>query len=386
MSPVGCRSRVRFVAAVFALAVPSIALAVDGTICLPVPSGGSIQLKVRIHPTPIIIDPTPIIIDPTPIIVDPTPIIVDLPGPDFGAVQGVTLLGAPNTAGTAVIDGNSLVIRTVSPPATPGLSSDAMIAVTIAVSDQAPVGTTASLTLDGAASSGLDPLGNSCMPNPIGLVGSVATGAVSITDVLPGGGFLPAGSLVAVVGIGFQPGAQLLIDGVSLASTSWVDSSRIEVVTAVDTQLDGRMVSVTNPDLTGATYFSYLRATDLGKSARPLLAATEAIFPVQPLSSAVFAAPTSGTFFGLALQNPEPADSIVSVDLLDAGSVVASASLALPARTKVSREVSELFPGVIPSAGSVFALTATVPVQMLGLSGNESDSSVTPVLPALASP
>src|SRR3989454_12735559 len=386
MSPVGCRSRVRFVAAVFALAVPSIALAVDGTICLPVPSGGSIQLKVRIHPTPIIIDPTPIIIDPTPIIVDPTPIIVDLPGPDFGAVQGVTLLGAPNTAGTAVIDGNSLVIRTVSPPAAPGLSSDAMIAVTIAVSDQAPVGTTASLTRDGAASSGLDPLGNSCMPNPIGLVGSVATGAVSITDVLPGGGVLPACSLVAVVGIGFQPGAQLLIDGVSLASTSWVDSSRIEVVTAVDTQLDGRMVSVTNPDLTGATYFSYLRATDLGKSARPLLAATEAIFPVQPLSSAVFAAPTSGTFFGLALQNPEPADSIVSVDLLDAGSVVASASLALPARTKVSREVSELFPGVIPSAGSVFALTATVPVQMLGLSGNESDSSVTPVLPALASP
>ena len=387
MSPIGRRSRVRFVAAVFALAVPSIALAVDGIICLPVPPGGSIQLKVRIHdPTPIIIDPTPIIVDPTPIIVDPTPIIVDLPGPDFGAVQGVTLLGAPNTAGTAVIDGNSLVIRTVSPPATPGLSSDAMIAVTIAVSDQAPVGTTASLTLDGAASSGLDPLGNSCMPNPIGLVGSVATGAVSTTDVLPGGGFLPAGSLVAVVGIGFQPGAQLLIDGVSLASTSWVDSSRIEVVTAVDTQLDGRMVSVTNPDLTGATYFSYLRATDFGKSARPLLAATEAIFPVQPLSSAVFAATTSGTFFGLALQNPEPADSIVSVDLLDAGSVVASASLALPARTKVSREVSELFPGVIPSAGSVFALTATVPVQMLGLSGNESDSSVTPVLPALASP
>ena len=380
MSPIGRRSRVRFVAAVFALAVPSIALAVDGIICLPVPPGGSIQLKVRIH------DPTPIIIDPTPIIVDPTPIIVDLPGPDFGAVQGVTLLGAPNTAGTAVIAGNSLVIRTVSPPATPGLSSDGMIAVTIAVSDQAPVGTTASLTLDGAASSGLDPLGNSCMPNPIGLVGSLATGAVSITDVLPGGGFLPAGSLVAVVGIGFQPGAQLLIDGVSLASTSWVDSSRIEVVTAVDRQLDGRMVSVTNPDLTGATYFSYLRATDLGKSARPLLAATEAIFPVQPLSSAVFAATTSGTFFGLALQNPEPADSIVSVDLLDAGSVVASASLALPARTKVSREVSELFPGVIPSAGSVFALTATVPVQMLGLSGNESDSSVTPVLPALASP
>jgi len=360
------RSRHRFVAAIFALAVPSIALAVDSIICLRVPPGGSIQLKVRIH--------------------DPTPIIVDLLGPGFGAVQGVTLLGAPNTAGTAVIDGNSLVIRTVSPPAMPALSSDPMIAVTIAVPDQAPVATTASLTLDPAAPSGVDPLGNSCMPNLVDGVGSMATGAVSITDVLPGGGFLPAGSLVAVVGIGFQPGAQVLIDGVSLASTSWVDSSRIEAVTAIETQLDGRMVSVTNPDLTGATYFSYLRATDLGKSARPLLAATEAIFPVQPRSSAVFAAPTSGTFFGLALQNPEPADSIVSVDLLDAGSVIASASLALPPRTKVSREVSELFPGVIPSAGSSFRLTATVPVQLLGLSGNENDGSVTPVLPALASP
>jgi len=390
----GYRSRDRFVAAIFALAVPSIALADDGIICLRVPPGGSIQLKVRIidptpiiiDPTPIIIDPTPIIIDPTPIIVDPTPIIVDLPGPDFGAVEGVTLLGAPNTAGTAVIDGNSLVTRTVSPPATPGLSSDPMIAVTIAVPDQAPVGTTASLTLDSAAPSGLDPLGNFCLPNLVDHVWSMAKGAVSITDVLPGGGFLPAGSLVAVVGIGFQPQAQVLIDGVSLASTSWVDSSRIEVVTAVETQLDGRMVSVTNPDLTGATYYSYLRATDLGKSARPLLAATEAIFPVQPRSSAVFAAPTSGTFFGLALQNPDPADSIVSVDLLDAGSVVASASLALPPRTKVSREVSELFPGVIPSTGSAFELTATVPVQMLGLSGNETDGSVTPVLPALATP
>jgi hypothetical protein len=165
-----------------------------------------------------------------------------------------------------------------------------------------------------------------------------------------------------------------------------MDSSRIEVVTAVEAQLDGRLVSVSNPDGTGATYLSYLRATDLGKSARPLLAATEAIFPVQTQSSAVFAAPTSGTFFGLALQNPEPADSIVSVELWDAGSVVASASLALPPRTKVSREVSELFPGVIPGAGSFFQLTATVPVQIMGLSGNEVDGSVTPVLPALASP
>jgi hypothetical protein len=361
------RSRDRFAAAILALAVPSTAFAVDGITCLW-PPGGSIQLKVRIP------------------ILNPTPIIVDGLGPDFGAVQGITLLGAPDTAGTAVINGNSLVIGTVSPP-TPALSSDpVMIAVTIAVPAQAPVGTTTSLTLDTGAPSGLDPLGSSCIPTLVDQVGSLAKGAVSMTGVLPGGGFLPAGSLVAVEGIGFQPGAQVLIDGVAIASTSWVDSSRIEVVTAAEAQLDGRMVTVSNPDGTGATFFSYLRATDLGKSARPLLAATEAIFSVQTQSSALFATPQSGTFFGLALQNPEPADSIVSVELWDAGSAVASTSLALPSGTKVSRETSELFPGVILSTGSFLQVTATVPVQMLGLSGNEVVGSVTPVLPALASP
>jgi len=279
MEQPGCRLRDRFVAAVFVLAVPSIALAVGDGICLRVlneaaPPGGSIQLEVNVD-----------VNDPTPIIIDLQPIGL---GADLGAVQGLTLPGAPDAAGTAVIDGNSMVIRTVSPSATLGLSSVSMIAVTIAVPDQAPLRTTACVTPDPAASSSLDPFGYPCV------------------------------------------------------------------------------------------------AVSLGKSARPLLAATEAIFPVQTLSSAVFAAPTSGTFFGLALQNPEPSDSIVSVELWDAGSVVASASLALPPRTKVSREVSELFPGVIPSAGSFLQVTATVPVQMLGLSGNEVDGSVTPVLPALA--
>ena len=120
------------------------------------------------------------------------------------------------------------------------------------------------------------------------------------------------------------------------------------------------MVSVTNPDLTSATSFATLRTADLGKSTIPLLAVTEAIFPLQTRASAVFAAPATGTFFALALQNPGPADSIVSVELWDAGEAVASATLTLPSGTKVSREVSELFPGVIPGAESVLAVTATV--------------------------
>src|SRR5438132_9656593 len=151
MSSIGmCRLRDRFVAAVFALTVPSIALAdsLDLTVpssppaesfCLQVLNEAglveSIICQVPIHPD------------------DPTPIIIDLQafgaGADF-AVQQVTLPGAPDAAGTAVIDGTSLVVRTVSPPATSGLASAPVIAVTIAAPDQAPVATTASLTPDPA--------------------------------------------------------------------------------------------------------------------------------------------------------------------------------------------------------------------------------------------
>ena len=363
------RARDRFVGAILALALPSIALG-DGDLSMLVPPGATTQLRLCLN------NPDPN---------EPTPIIVDQIGPDFGAL-GITLLGASEAAGTAVTDGNSMIIRTVSPSAAPGLSSHPMIAVTVAVSGQASTGANVNLTLGGAASPLLDPSATSCVPDLVNQGGSTVSGAASITELLPGSGLLPAGSLVAVLGVGFQPGAKVLIDGVSLASTSWVNSSRIEVVTAVDAQLDGKYVSVTNPDLTGATYFSSIRATDLGLSAKPLLAATQAIFPVQTQSSTVFVAPASGTFFGLALQNPGPGDSIVSIELLNAGFVVGFATIELPPNTKLSREVSELFPGVSLSSGSLFWLTATAPIQTLGLSGDETHGSVTPVLPMLASP
>src|SRR5438105_8431581 len=102
----GCLLRDRFAAAVFVLAVPSIALAVENGICLPVlnqaaPAAGSIQLSVHVS------DPN-----------SPTPIIIDLQGFGLGAVHGVTLPEAPDAAGSAVNDGTSLVVRAVLPSVT----------------------------------------------------------------------------------------------------------------------------------------------------------------------------------------------------------------------------------------------------------------------------
>jgi len=289
-----CRLRDRLVAAVFALTVPSIALA---DVCQPVLDEAGLEQSILCQ---ISVDPS-----------EPGPIIVDLApldgGADLVAVQQVTLEGAPDAAGTAAINGKSLVIM-VSTAATMDPSSSPTITVSLAVPDQAAAGATVSLTLDPAAPASQAPFGAPC-------------------------------------------------------------------------ELD-----LSNPDGTGVSYLSSLSTTDLGKSARPLLAATQATFPATGQSRALIAAPTSGTFFGLALQNQEQVESIVSVELWDAGSVVASSSLALPPLTRLSRDLSELFPGVTPSPGSVLRLAATVPVQMLGLSGNEDDGTVTPVLPVLACP
>jgi len=198
-----------------------------------------------------------------------------------------------------------------------------------------------------------------------------------------------------------QAGATVLMDGSSavirtafLPDPAGLPSDSIAVTISVpgDAPAGATVnvppaVSVTNPDPAVATSDTSPRTTDLGVSPIPLLASTVAIFPVQTQSSAVFAPPASGTFFALALQNPAPDASVVSVDLRDAsGLPVASATLTLPSLTKVSSEVSQLFPGVVAGAGSVLAVTTSVPVQMLGISGNQNDGTVRPVLPAPASP
>ena len=325
-------------------------------------------------------------------VTEPAPIIIGMATIDFasvlGTVQGLLIPDSPTSAGVGVIGDHSLVVRTVSPDGSLGTSTTApAVVVTISVPPTAAADASGPLNLEPTTSSFTDPSGN-VYPLQVKEGAVHIGGTLSITDVLPGGGFLPAGSTVSVIGIGFQPGALVEIDGFEIASSTWIDSTRIDAVTATAGQLDGRRVGVRNPDRTRTAYFSYLRATSLGESARPLLAAAEPIYPVQPISTGFFntPAPAPGVFLGLALQNPGTGTSTVSVELWSAGSVVASTSLSLPPRTEIEREASELFSGVVPPRGSFLRVTASSPVQMLGLSGNDTNGSVAPVLPGLTFP
>lgn len=321
---------------------------------------------------------------------EPMPIVIGrgLAKPSsFTFVLGVLLPADPTAAAVALETPDGVDVRIAAPAGGSfGMNTAApLLAITLGVPADAAVGTTAPLVLDANASQWFGPLG--LYPEDIRNGVFTVGGAVSITNVLPGGGFLPAGSTISVIGLGFQPGAIVEIDGASVASTTFVSSNQIDVVTGAAMQLDNRRVLVRNPDFTRASYYSYLRATSLGESARPLLAASEAVYPVQPLSAgvvpAVPAAPA--TFAAVALQNPGPATAQVTLTLQSpTKGPLAASSLSLPPRTEISREISEIFPGITPAADAVLAVSASSPVQLIGISGDEVAGTVMPVLPKLS--
>ena len=341
------------------------------------PPGGTMQMAVEVT------EPIPIVIGSA---------LIQLDTAVLGPVMGVALYGPAgaqsDAAGTALVSGNLLRVRTVSPSSTFGTSTAApILAVTMGVSASALPGTQASLVLDPATSFWLDPSGAPYaqqVKNGTFVVG----GTVSIDDVVPGAGLLPAGSTVVVRGFGFQPGALVEVDGVSVDSTVVVSDRQVNVTIGVAADLYGRRVRVRNPDLSRAAYRAYLRSAWLGRSARALLADTDPLFSPQAFTGAIFSAsPGAGQFFGLALQNPAaaPADSTIELRAGD-GTSIASAAVTLPARTRMSREVSELFPGHSIPAGGSLVVRSSSPVQMLGILGDETAGTVEPVLAALAFP
>ncbi|HYV67619.1 MAG TPA: hypothetical protein VE964_15340 [Myxococcales bacterium] len=341
------------------------------------PPGGVIQFLVTLtEPKPIVMATAAITID--------TGVV--------GPVMGVALYGptaaTSDAIGAAVPSATGLTVRTISPSGTFGTDANLpILAVTLGVPPDAQPGTHASLLLDPAASVWIDPFGQP-YAQQIKDGNFVVGGAVAITDVFPGMGLLPAGSSVVVRGLGFQPGAIVEIDGVSVAATSFVSSSEVDAILGVDADLYGRRVRVRNPDFSTASYRSYLRATWLGRSANPLLASTDPIWSPQTFTGAFFTtAPGPGQFLALALQNPAADSADVSVELRStAAGSIATTTLTLPPRTRISRQVAELFAGVPLPADAFLVVRSISPVQMLGLLGDDAAGTVEPVVASLAFP
>ncbi len=289
------------------------------------------------------------------------------------------------TAGVAVLNGSGLQITATSPTGTFGNSPDPdypLLTITAPIPANAVVGTRYSLGVDLGNSFFLDATGQA-YPTEIKTGTLTIGGTMAISDVIPGGGFQPAGTRIRILGMGFTPASGVDFSGVTLAASDYqfVSPGGMDVVLPQGLTMDGTRVRVKNELGERSTYFSYLRAHVMGQSTNLLVSQSEPLFSRQTYTAATLNWRRSGTTFtALAVQNPSVTSTQVTINLLSAtNQVLASLTLPLDAYSKMTRDLMELFPQTPDSAVAV-QITCPQKIQVLGLLGDVSSDSVVPVI------
>jgi hypothetical protein len=339
-----------------------------------VPPGGMLQLKMQIT--------------------EPTPILKGVQKTSFSSTflsspVGIALFSpAGDASGTALLSNGGSHFSLHSPIFDMGNNIDyPIVTIAMPVKSTAIPGETAPLTLDPSFSLWINP--TTGQPYPVLLTnGSVTVGGtLSISNIVPGGGVVPAGTKIAIFGMGFHPDSQVDVNEATLATQTFVSSAEIDVTLTTDVNMTSRRIRVKNPS-TGelATYYSYQRIKATGKSANPLIAATVPLF-AQSTWAVAFFKPVlnSSQFTGLALQNEAASIAYVRLRLFAPnGTVLATYDLAVQPGRRISRDLREFFLGVVPATGTTLKVKVTSgpPIQVLGLLGDSVLKTVDPVDPS----
>jgi hypothetical protein len=336
-----------------------------------VPPGGMLQLKVAIT--------------------EPKPILkggqkARFAAPFLSPPSGIALFSpAGDASGTAVLAKGGAHFSLSSPISDMGNSIDyPILTVAMPVKATAVPGSTADLVLDPSISQWADPKGK---PYPVLLTNGILTvgGTISIANVVPGGGVVAAGQKIVITGVGFQPKSKVQINEGTIATKAYVSPNEIDVTLKTPLNMTSRRIKINAPSTNEtATYYSYQRTPEAGRSKHALIASTVPLFSQQVWSLAYFKPVLNASqFTGLALQNPLMKTAAVRLQLLGSnGMVLATRNLTLQPRTRVTRDLAELFPGVVPGAGTTLKVFANAPIPMLGLLGDDVLGTVEPVSPS----
>lgn len=321
------------------------------------------------------------------VLTEPKPMGTSSTRPTTGtSTSGISLydpLGV--TAGVAVASGSGLQITSTSPTGTYGNTPNPdypILTISAPIPTTAVVGTKYTIGVDLANSFFLDPTGQ---PYPAELKPGTLTigGTMAISDVVPGGGFQPAGTRIAIFGVGFTPASLVDFSLVKLRAGDFqfVSPGEMDVILPQGVVMDGNRVRVSNELGEVSTYFSYLRAHVIGQSSHLLVAQSEALFSRLLYSSATLNWSRGGTkFTALAVQNPGTTAAEVTVNMLSAGNqVLGSVSFPLAAYSKMTRDLLELF-AQPPDTAVAVQVTSTQPLQVMGLFGDDASGNVVPVI------
>lgn len=268
-----------------------------------------------------------------------------------------------------------------SPLSSFGMLEDTpVITIAYPVSPTANDGQSASLQLDPNNSLWLDPGGNQY---PVELKSGTMTvgGSLSISDVVPGAGTVPAGTVFSIKGVGFQPATKIDFGEGKVVTQEFVSSNQINVTLRGAFRPRGQRIRLENPGNERVTYFPYQRTSRIGNSTHALLAASYPLFPQTSLTLGYFRSTLHGTMFsGLALQNLNSTQVTATLQLFSkAGVLLSEHTVAMGKNTRFVRDLAELFPGVVPADGTKLTVTSTRGIQMLGLLGDDATGIVLPI-------
>ena len=336
-----------------------------------VPPGGMLQLKVQVT--------------------EPKPISKGgqrskFQSPLLGSIQGIALFSPGGDAsGTAVLSKGAAQFSLNSPLFSMGSNIDyPVLTIAMPVKPTAQIGRTAPLVLDPSFASWIDPTGQNY---PVLLTDGLLTvgGTLSISNIVPGGGVVPAGAKIAILGIGFPPDAVVQVNEAIIATQTYVSSNEIDVTLTADTNMTSKRIRVTNKSTNErATYYSYQRTVAQGKSKHPLIASTVPLFAQSTWTLAYFKPVLNASqFSGLALENPTASPVKISMQLFAAnGTLLKRHNIKLLPNKRITRDLAELFIGVVPATGTGLKVTADAPISMLGLLGDDVLGTVDPVDPS----
>lgn len=303
----------------------------------------------------------------------------------FDAALGIELFClSGDLNGVATVNGSQINLNYITTAGAPGTDYPIMT-MALHVRPDALPGSQTLFQLDPSSTWTLGSLGNATLkPAPPATV--TVGGSISITNVVPGGGILPAGAVVSIRGIGFQPNTQVQLNAIKFSSVAFVSPEEIQFTLAEPTNMTGEKIQVVNPDGSQDTYFSYLRGVPLASSSYPLLAGVVPIFSSVTHSWAMFT-PPAADFTGIAVQNPGLAATDVTVSLYSPANVLMGTStVTVPSGYRVMEETSEWAQGATAVPGSYIVVASPTPVQVFGFAGNTATAAVTPFAAALAQP
>jgi hypothetical protein len=282
-------------------------------------------------------------------------------------------------SGVGLLKNGVLTFRAVDPTGVLGTNVDGpFLTATLSVPQGIATGTLFPVTwsADSWLTSPTGPVSFSIKPGNITVGGSIF-----ISGVYPGGGTFPAGTLVRILGGGFQPNARMQTP-VKYSSIT-IQPNEIDLYLKEQTTLDTRMFQVTNPDGSTVTFYSYLKGTMIRQPSVDLLRNAEFAFPLQThaiatVGSGVGLAP--GQWVGLALQNPNPGPAVVTLRVTSGGNN--STSIPLPSGARVVDTLAALLDEATVKPGETVQLTSTSMIQIMGLTGDENAQTLTPFVPS----